>query len=203
MTTPRFALLVPVKDARDAKSRLGSVGDERRMDLMAAFARDAITAARAVEGVDVYVVGDVDALGRLGVPVLPDRGEGSLNRALVRAADQVAAPDLAVAALLADLPCLRTEDLAAALEEARHRGGRVYVADADGTGTTMLAAAPGEALDPHFGAGSAAAHAASGARALTAELRSLRLDVDTTEDLAAALRFGVGVHTARVTADLA
>lgn len=203
MTTPRFALLVPVKDARDAKSRLGSVGDERRMDLMAAFAQDAITAARAVEGVDVYVVGDVDALGRLGVPVLPDRGEGSLNRALVRASEQVAAPDLAVAALLADLPCLRTEDLAAALDQARHRGGRVYVADADGSGTTLLAAAPGVALDPHFGAGSAAAHAASGARALTAELRSLRLDVDTTEDLAAALRFGVGVHTARVTADLA
>jgi 2-phospho-L-lactate guanylyltransferase len=192
-----------VKDARDAKSRLGSVGHERRMDLMAAFARDAIAAARAIEGVSVHVVGDPDALAHLGVPVLVDRGEGSLNRALARAADDVAGPATGVAALLADLPCLRASDLAAALDEARERGGRVFVADAAGTGTTLLAAAPGVALDPHFGAGSAAAHTASGAVPLTADLASLRLDVDTTDDLAAALRFGVGKHTARVTADLA
>lgn len=203
MTTPRFVVLVPVKDARDAKSRLGSVGDERRMDLMAAFARDAIAATRATDGVDVHVVGDPEALAHLGVPVLIDRGEGNLNRALARAADEVGGPATGVAALLADLPCLRPSDLAAALDEARERGGRAFVADAAGTGTTLLAAAPGVPLDPHFGVGSAAAHAASGAVPLTAALPSLRLDVDTTDDLAAALRFGVGTHTARVTADLA
>jgi 2-phospho-L-lactate/phosphoenolpyruvate guanylyltransferase len=207
VTTPAFALLVPIKDARDAKSRLGSVGDERRMTLMAAFARDAITAARSTPLVTVYVVGDPSALGvllaDLDVPVLPDEGDGSLNRALARAAERVAEPGRGVAALLADLPCLRTPDLEAALTEAWGGDGRSYVADAAGTGTTLLAANPGVLLDPRFGAGSAAAHAASGAHPLIAPLPSLRLDVDTTEDLADALTFGVGAHTARATADLA
>jgi 2-phospho-L-lactate guanylyltransferase len=201
VTTPPCALLVPVKDARDAKSRLGSVGDQRRMDLMAAFARDAVSAARASDLVEVFVVGD-PALD-LGVVVLPDLGGGSLNRALARAAEQVASPERGTAALLADLPCLRTSDLDQALRAALDAGGRSFVADAAGTGTTLLVAAPGHDLDPHFGVGSALAHESSGAVPLTAALASLRLDVDTTDDLAAALTFGVGPHTARVTADLA
>ena len=39
---------------------------------------------------------------------------------------------------------------------------RAFVADADGTGTTLLAALPGVALDPRFGSGSAAAHELAG-----------------------------------------
>lgn len=207
MTTRAFSLLVPIKDARDAKSRLGAVGDERRMTLMAAFARDAISAATSVASTTVYVVGDADALADLldgfDVTVLPDQGAGSLNRALAQAADQVAAPGVGVAALLADLPCLRAADLDAALQAAGDLGGRSFVADAAGTGTTLLVAAPGVRLDPRFGAGSAQAHRTSGAAALTADLTSLRLDVDTTDDLAGALAFGVGQYTARATADLA
>lgn len=177
------------------------------MSLMAAFARDAIDAARGCALVEVHVVGDPAALtgflGDLGVPVIADHGAGSLNRALALAAEQVATPGRGVAALLADLPCLRPDDLATALTRALDAGGRSFVADASGTGTTLLAAAPGLALDPRFGPGSAAAHVASGAQPISAPLRSLRLDVDTTDDLAEALTFGVGAHTARATADLA
>src|SRR2546422_7400003 len=52
----------------------------------------------------------------------------------------------------------------------------------------LLIAPPGADLDPRFGPGSAAAHLSSGARALAGPLTSLRLDVDTTNDLEAALR---------------
>ncbi|RNL65164.1 2-phospho-L-lactate guanylyltransferase [Nocardioides marmoriginsengisoli] len=205
MTTRRYALLIPVKDARSAKTRLGVGDGGQRARLMAAFAQDSIAAAAASPWVSVYVVGDPDALadqlGDLGVPVLPDEGGGSLNRALERAAVRISAqPDLAgVAVMLADLPCLRTADLDSAFAAAR---GRAYVADAEGSGTTLLIAPAGTPLDPRFGAGSAAAHAASGAEGLTGELSSLRQDVDTTDDLEAALRFGVGVRTAQVASSL-
>jgi 2-phospho-L-lactate guanylyltransferase len=200
VTSPRFSLLVPIKDGGGAKSRLGVGEDRLRARLMAAFAADSVAAALACRDVEVFVVGDAQALAWLGVAVLPDEGQGDLNRALARAAERVAHPDRGVAAMLADLPCLLTADLASAVGEAT---GRAYVADAAGTGTTLLIAPSGTPLDPRFGAGSAHAHAISGATAIEAELRSLRLDVDTTDDLAAALRFGVGEHTARVASGLA
>jgi 2-phospho-L-lactate/phosphoenolpyruvate guanylyltransferase len=206
VTIPRLALLVPVKDGGGAKTRLGEIGDHGRASLMAAFARDAITAARRSSRVDVYVVGDPVALrpvtDGLDVEVIRDEGGGDLNQALRRAAERVAIPGRGVGAMLADLPCLRTEDLEAALSQALTAGDRAFVADADGSGTTLLVAAPGVEMDPRFGVGSARAHAESGAMAVTGELTSLRLDVDTTDDLDAALRAGVGPHTTRAVAEL-
>lgn len=204
MTTPRYALLIPVKDGQSAKTRLGVGEDGQRARLMAAFAHDAITAARDSEQVSVHVVGDPVALAPLvadlGVGILPDEGEGDLNRALARAAGRLERSGLGIAVMLADLPCLRTEDLDSALDQAR---GRSFVADADGTGTTLLVSPAGALLDPRFGAGSAAAHTASGAVRIGETLASLRRDVDTTTDLEAALVFGVGLRTARVASSLA
>lgn len=204
MTAPGYALLIPVKDGGAAKTRLGVGGDGQRARLMVAFARDAILAAQQCTRVEVFVVGDAVGLGDLvpdlGIGVLPDDGEGSLNRALDRAALRVSRPDRGVAVLLADLPCLRTEELEAAFAEVT---GRSFVPDAEGTGTTLLVAPPGTELDPRFGSGSAAAHRASGATEIGLGLSSLRRDVDTTADLEAALRYGVGEHTAQVASSLA
>ncbi|MGY2875489.1 2-phospho-L-lactate/phosphoenolpyruvate guanylyltransferase [Marmoricola sp. URHA0025 HA25] len=196
MTTPRFSLLVPVKNGHGAKTRLAGMEADGRGDLMAAFARDAISAARRTPLVEVYVVGDASALRELGreldVPIVADEGDGDLNQALRRAAARVAMPGRGVAVMLGDLPCLRTDDLELALS----RDGRAYVADASGTGTTLLLTPPGAELDPHFGRDSARAHAASGAAHVAGELSSLRLDVDTSDDLDDALALGVGAHTA-------
>lgn len=204
MTTPRYALLIPVKDGRSAKSRLGVGGDDQRSRLMTAFARDAISAATRCELVQVYVVGEPTSLeilvADLEVEILPDEGEGDLNRALERASQRLPSQRRGTAAMLADLPCLRTDELGAALLEAT---GRAFVADAAGTGTTLLITPEGSELDPRFGVGSAAAHTVSGAVQVGSSLSSLRLDVDTTADLEAALRYGVGPHTAAVTSSLA
>ncbi|MDT5035245.1 MAG: 2-phospho-L-lactate/phosphoenolpyruvate guanylyltransferase, partial [Micromonosporaceae bacterium] len=139
--------------------------------------------------------------------------------ALVRGADLDREADHAagvpVVALTADLPALRPAELAAALTElaegteptrhtalTRHTGltGRTgrrgYVPDARGTGTTMLAALAGVGLDPRFGPGSAAAHRASGAVELLGDWPSVRQDVDTADDLAAAAALGLGPWTA-------
>ncbi len=93
-------------------------------------------------------------------------------------------------ALTGDLPALRPADLALALAGLPVRARRGFVPDAAGTGTALLAAPPGVALDPRFGPGSAAAHAASGAVRLDGGWPTLRQDVDTAADLAAAPRWG-------------
>lgn len=77
---------------------------------------------------------------------------------------------------------------------------RGYVADAPGGGTVLLAAPAGVPLAPRFGPGSAAAHAASGALPLAGDWPSLRRDVDTPADLAAAAGLGLGPRTAALLA---
>jgi 2-phospho-L-lactate guanylyltransferase len=192
-----YALLVPVKTWERAKSRLGVPDPQTRERLVRAFAHDAVAAAIASEGVaEVYVVTDEPDLVDTGYTLLPDLGEGDLNRALSAAAVMVAErrPTLGIAAMCADVPCLVASDLTIALAEIR-KAGRSFVADAAGTGTTLLAVPPGFALDPHFGIDSARRHLDSGARGVTAPVRTLRLDVDTTEDLVRAVALGVGEHT--------
>ncbi|WP_130014873.1 NTP transferase domain-containing protein [Serinicoccus sediminis] len=119
------------------------------------------------------------------------------GRAPARPAEVAATPDGAwgVGVLLGDLPCLRPEDLLAALDIcARHE--RAVVPDAEGTGTVLLTARDA-APAPLFGRGSAARHART-AEVLGLDLPRLRRDVDTTADLRDAIRLGTGARTARL-----
>jgi 2-phospho-L-lactate guanylyltransferase len=101
-----------------------------------------------------------------------------------------------VASLGADLPALRSDQLDAALAAARQLGTRAFVADAMGTGTTLLAAPAGTRLEPAYGVGSATRHADRGAHPLSTPWPTLRQDVDTAADLAAARLLGLGPRTA-------
>jgi 2-phospho-L-lactate/phosphoenolpyruvate guanylyltransferase len=199
----RYALLVPVKTLSLAKSRLTSPQGEARAELMRAFAHDVLDAAVACEAAArVYVVTDETGFDDDVVTRLPDEGDGDLNRALVHAAARArtADPDLGVAALFADLPCLTAADLTTALGAGL--SPRWFVADAAGTGTALLVAGPGVDLDPHFGVDSARRHEESGAVAVRAGVPTVRRDVDTDDDLTAARTLGVGPHTAAVLARL-
>ncbi|MDX3196051.1 2-phospho-L-lactate guanylyltransferase [Streptomyces sp. MN03-5084-2B] len=201
-------LVVPMKHPRDGKSRLrGAVEPARHPGLVLALAKD--TLAAVVSSAQVRRVllvaadpGAVAELGELGVEIVAEPAEKTLNaafrhgEALLKADD----PGTIVGALQADLPALRAGDLTAALAEAA--GRRAFVADRQGTGTTLLLAAPGEPLDPRFGPGSARSHAESGAIPLHQALPTLRSDVDTPDDLANARALGVGKHTARYCAEL-
>lgn len=197
-----FCLLVPVKRLDRAKTRLGGTPAERGT-LALAFARDAVAAAAASPAVArVYVVTDEPggpAAWGGRVEVLPDEGGGDLNACLRHAerAVRLRHPGHGVAAMCADLPALSSADLDAALDPslAGALGPRWFVQDADGTGTTLLAAVAGTGLDPHFGDGSAARHEASGARPLRAAVTTLRRDVDTADALDEAVRLGVGPRT--------
>lgn len=196
----QFALVVPVKTLSRAKSRLRGLTDVVRRDLMRAFAMDALTAALASPMVSaVHVVTDeadlAESVRGVGCAVIPDAGAGDLNRALREAVGTLATQP--VAAMLGDLPCLVTDDLSEALASLTGAG---YVADAAGTGTTLLAVPDPAAFDPRFGPGSRAAHRAAGFSEVTLDVPTLRLDVDTAEDLAAAVVLGVGAQTRAVLA---
>ena len=200
MVAKAWGVVVPVKRLEVAKSRLAPFGDRQRQALALAFAADVVVAAAVVA--DVLVVTDdpvaADLLARLGARVVPDDPDAGLNPALEHGAELLRPHVEGVATLSSDLPALRAPDLAAALRQVAP-GGRGFVADRAGTGTTLLAAGAGAALSPSYGPGSCAAHLASGAVRLVAA-ESLRLDVDTPNDLAAAVALGVGPHTAQLLA---
>ncbi|WP_131770924.1 2-phospho-L-lactate guanylyltransferase [Candidatus Protofrankia californiensis] len=147
--------------------------------------------------------GTTGRAGRGRIVVIPDAPDTGLNAALAHGATVAARrwPGAGVAALSADLAALRPAQLHAALL-AMPAGGRGLVADADGTGTVLLAAAAGTPLAPRFGPASRAAHIRSGARDLTAPLgesvRGLRRDVDTIDHLREAVGLGVGPRTRHV-----
>ena len=217
-----WSLVIPVKRLAAAKSRLAPLPTARRADLALAFVHDCVTAALAAPEVAQVVVATADeaaaaSLARLGarialeppggVPARPGADEGAeaadgaqtrLNAAIAFAAglSRRESPQWRVGALTGDLPSLRTRELSAVLHLAVAIDGRSFVPDAAGSGTTLLLGGRDGVLDPRFGSDSRGRHARSGAAELFGAGRSLRQDVDTLADLEAALRLGVGAHTA-------
>ena len=206
MAGANWTAVIPVKRLSAAKSRLrGAVADARHEELALAMVRDTVAAVLACPAVgEVLVVTDdpgaAAAVTFLGARTVPDRPAAGLNAAMRFGADVVAGLAHRRAVLTGDLPALRPEELGAALAAAGP--GRSFVADAAGTGTVLLAAQPGTALDPRFGAGSAGAHAASLARPLSGPWPGLRQDVDTADDLRTVLALGAGGHTCALLRDL-
>ncbi len=202
---PGWHLVMPVKGGLGAKSRLGDLL-QRVPGLPEAIALDSVEAALACPAVaSVHVVcsdvGRGERLAALGAVVVPEASPGS--GLLPALSDGLAALGAGrgggpVAVLLADVPCLRPDDLAAALAEAHPvlaAGRQATVQDAEGTGTVLLAARSASALRPRFGPGSALAHRRDGARAVGLGLGRLRRDVDTPAELEQALGLGVGPRT--------
>ena len=206
----QWTLVIPLKPLARAKSRLAdTAADGVRPGLALAFAQDTVAAALACPAVDdVVVVTDDELAGRelaaLGARIVPDAPGSGLNAALAHGATVVREirPRGAVAALNADLPALRPLELSRVLDAAAEFP-RAFLPDAAELGTTLLAAAPGQALRPVFGTDSRARHRISGATELRlTDVDSVRQDVDTGGDLRAALALGVGPHTAAVSARL-
>ncbi|MFF3123047.1 2-phospho-L-lactate guanylyltransferase [Streptomyces sp. NPDC057908] len=199
-----WSLVVPLKPLTRAKSRLApATGAALRPRLALAFARDTVVAALSCPAVrDVVVVTDDTeagaALAALGARIVPDEPDRGLNAALAHGERTVRAerPGAALAALNADLPALRPGELSRVLNFSA-AFPRAFVTDAAGIGTTFLSAAPGVELRPAFGGSSRARHLDSGAVEISLTcIDSVRQDVDTGDDLRAALALGVGPHTA-------
>jgi 2-phospho-L-lactate/phosphoenolpyruvate guanylyltransferase len=222
-----WTVLLPVKVLARAKSRLAVLAGDRRGDLALALASDTAAAVLACPEVTqvMVITSDLVAgprLAALGAVVVPDepadrRGDSDrathgdlglgvqdgLNAALRYGAAVAAArwPGTGLAALAADLPALRPDELAIALRAAAAVAGPAFVPDAAGVGTTLYAVPRGGEFRPLFGGASRARHASSGAVELDTgrlgpgRLAGLRRDVDTPDDLRTALGLGAGPRT--------
>jgi 2-phospho-L-lactate/phosphoenolpyruvate guanylyltransferase len=196
-----WVVIVPIKRFGDGKQRLASRPD--RAALAEAFARDTLAAVAAAPHVRMLLVVTDDPLlaADLSLPVavtVVTQQAPGLNNA-ISAGLRVANdrwPDWGQAVLAGDLPALTADDLERTFAIAEEIPLGV-VADAHSTGTVMLTAQPGVPLLPAFGVGSASRHRDLGHRLIRGSER-LRRDVDTPDDLAAAIRLGVGPHTAEV-----
>lgn len=196
----RWTVVVPVKAADVGKSRLdGAAAD--RVELARAIALDTIEAAAAAATVARVLVVTADpevarvAGGMANVEVLPDPDAVGLDAA-VAAGAAAAGVDAARAALLGDLPALHPAELDAALV-ASADVERGLVADAEGTGSTLVTARPGAVWVSAFGEDSAERHRLLGCVDLDVpQDTGLRRDVDTPEQLAAARVLGLGSRTA-------
>jgi 2-phospho-L-lactate guanylyltransferase len=204
-----WSVLLPVKVLAQAKSRLAGLAGPRRGELALALACDTVTAvlgcdeaARVIVITDDQVAGA--ALAALGALVVPDEPRDGLNAALRHGAAHAAArwPGSGRAALSADLPALRPEQIGRALRAAA-AWPTAFVADAAGDGTTLYTAVPGAAFRPAFGLASRARHGADGAAELGLDgIPGLRRDVDTPSDLRGAVALGLGPHSAPLAAEL-
>ncbi|GAB3151694.1 2-phospho-L-lactate guanylyltransferase [Microbacterium neimengense] len=187
-----WTVVVPLKAAASGKSRLGAGAD-----LVRAIGLDTVAAAAAVARV-VVVTADrrtaADAAAISGVTVVAETEPRGLNAAIALGMPAADAPR---AALLGDLPALRPVDLRRALDAAASVD-RAVVADAEGTGSTLVTARVGVAWESAFGADSLARHLALGCVRLDVpEESTLRRDVDTMAQLAEAAALGLGPRSVR------
>ncbi|MGA9870379.1 MAG: 2-phospho-L-lactate guanylyltransferase [Rhodococcus sp. (in: high G+C Gram-positive bacteria)] len=205
-------VVIAVKDLAAAKTRLADAFDDAdRARLVVAMFRDTVIAARAVESVAAITVvtpdpAVADAAAELGARVIeepcdrnPNDSVARLNSAFTAAASRVRAEgNEDIVALQADLPALRSSELADAYAVAP-AGARSVVSDHHGTGTAaFILRGRAEEFAPLFGPSSARRYRESGAHGLDGDWPGLRLDVDTIDDVRQAFALGVGDATAAV-----
>lgn len=216
----RWSAIVPVKSPGNGKSRVIATANGRFTagPIALAFALDTIEAIAACALVEnVFVISDDESiradLANVSASLILEShevrartGHDRLNAAIGQA-DLVIRrdwPNRPTFAITSDLPALRSSELTQVLREAAGSADAyalgAYLADASGTGTSMVTAGPAVALSPMFGEDSAASHRRRGLRPLATSAPTVRSDIDTYEDLIAALQRGVGPRTARIVA---
>jgi 2-phospho-L-lactate guanylyltransferase len=186
----RTVAILPVKAFGRAKQRLTG-GFPDRPGLAAAMVADVLDALGQVDGLDeVLVVTAAPVEARAGVVVVHDPAEAGqsaaaalgISAALERGAERVLL-------VPGDCPALDPDEVRELLAL---DASVVIVPDRHGTGTNALLLAPPTIMAPAFGEGSFERHTrlaeAAGVTPRVAQLRSLGLDVDTPDDLAALRR---------------
>ncbi len=203
------ALLLPVKDLKNAKKRLMSVlTPEERFGLAEAMLADTI---RAVQGVcaaeKIFVVTNygpvMDLAKKNGWQVLREERQISESDS-VDAASRIC-EERGVRSLLRvplDLPLVQPGDIDELLNVECTSPALVIVPSRDGTGTNAMLRTPPTLFPSHFGNGSFAKHLAeagrAGARIIVRRNSRLEMDVDDEADLRALLAHDLhGTETGR------
>jgi 2-phospho-L-lactate guanylyltransferase len=181
-----WTAIVPVKAWRSAKSRLDL---HLREEIARALTLDTLDVLTSHPDISHVVVVTADAnvhheAEQRGATVLAEKpADDPLNDAVRQGCDWAAsAGDGPTVVVPADLAYLSVDVLTSALA-ALGAAGPAHIPDADGTGTTLLAAPKASGVDPHYGIGSSALHAAAGFTRLDDVDPRARADIDQLADL--------------------
>jgi 2-phospho-L-lactate guanylyltransferase len=193
------ALLLPIKDLRNAKQRLaGVLTPEERFALAQAMLADTIRAVRGVQRAQkIFVVTNyepaMEAAAKYGWEILREEQQIS-ESASVDFASRLCA-ERGVNALLRlplDLPLVQPGDIDELLATECGAPATVMVPSRDGTGTNAILRTPPAIFPSHFGPDSFAKHRAAaeraGVRIIVRRNERLEVDVDDEDDLRTLLR---------------
>ena len=190
------AAVLPIKSFTSAKQRLAdAVAGADRRRLAEAMVTDVLATLAGVSSLDYVVVVTAEPLAarvaeRFGAFVVHDPDEAGQSAAALRGIDAALARGAERVLLVpGDCPALDSDEVSRLLAGAPGDPSVVIVPDRHGSGTNALVLTPPAAMEPSFGAGSLARHAAcaraAGATVKVCDLPSLGLDVDTPDDLVA------------------
>ena len=193
------ALLLPVKDLRNAKQRLAEVlAPEERLALAQAMLADTIRAVSAIQRAGkIFVVTNYEPMmavaEQYGWELLREEQQIS-ESASVDFASRFC-DEQGITALLRlplDLPLVQSADIDDLLAVACAAPATVMVPSRDGTGTNAILRTPPALFPSHFGPNSFAKHRheseQAGARIIVHRNERLEMDVDDESDLRALLR---------------
>jgi 2-phospho-L-lactate guanylyltransferase len=184
----RWIALIPLKPPGEGKQRLsGRLDPASRARIGLAMFRHVVAEIGAVAKIETIIILSQTVPEGWGGGWVKDRG-GGLNAELEDARRFLGRGPLLV--VHADLPLLRSADVELLLADAEATGLAI-APDRHGSGTNALALADERPFAFQFGTGSFAAHRAqAGARCRVLTRQGLALDVDTPDDLDAAIRCG-------------
>jgi len=193
------ALLLPIKDLRQAKQRLAPLlSPEDRFGLAQAMLADTIRAVRGVQRADkIFVVTNyvpaMQAAEENGWEILREERQISESVSVDAASRQCA--ERGVTALLRlplDVPLVRASDIDELLAVECAMPALVIVPSRDGTGTNAILRTPPALFPSDFGNGSFAKHCGNaqraGAQIFVRRNSRLEMDVDDEADLRALAR---------------
>jgi len=193
------ALLLPIKDLRNAKQRLaGVLTPQERFGLAEAMLADTIRAVQGVRRADkIFVVTNYNPALRIaeenGWEILNEERQISETDS-VDAASRIC-EGRGVKALLRvplDVPLVQASDIDDLLAVECEEPALVIVPSRDGMGTNAILRMPPALFPSHFGMGSFAKHVGEaervGARVIFRRSARLEIDVDDEADLRALLK---------------
>jgi 2-phospho-L-lactate guanylyltransferase len=194
------ALLLPIKDLRQAKQRLAPLlNAEERFALVQAMLADTIRAVRGVRrAAKIFVVTNyipaMQAAEANGWELLREDRQISESVSVDAASRHCA--ERGVTSLLRlplDVPLVQASDIDALLAVECAAPAVVIVPSRDGTGTNAIQRTPPALFPSHFGSGSFAKHCGeaerAGAQIVVRRTARLEMDVDDEADLRALVRW--------------
>jgi 2-phospho-L-lactate guanylyltransferase len=185
------ALLLPIKDLRNAKQRLASIlTPEERFALAQAMLADTLRAVRGVRQAEkIFVVTNytpaMQAARENGWEILAEEQQISESVSVDAASRQCEESGItAVLRLPLDLPLVTPSDIDELLVAECVAPGVVMVPSRDGTGTNAILRKPPTLFPSHFGSGSFAKHCAEAIRtgAQIVQRRNVRLEMDVDDE---------------------